>query len=172
MTWHIDKIDLKLLDLLNEQGRIRRNELAEAVGLSIPSVSERLEKLEKRGVITGYTVLIDEKKLGFDITSYIRVRMESSKHYPALSKHVQKEDEILECYTVTGEGSHLLKVKTQNTSSLEKLLARIQSWPGVIGTETSFVLSTLKHSFNVPAEKAFKDIEKIRFEESTTTKRL
>lgn len=165
MTWHIDTIDLKLLDMLNEQGRIRRNELAEAVGLSIPSVSERLEKLERRGIIKGYTLLVDEKMLGYDITSFIRVRMESSKHYDNFAKHVIREDEVLECYSITGEGSHMLKVKTKNTGSLEKLLARIQSWTGVVGTDTSFVLSTIKETVNLPAEKSFKDFENVRITE-------
>ncbi len=151
--------------MLNEQGRIRRNELAEAVGLSIPSVSERLEKLEKRGIIKGYTLLVDEKKLGYDITSFIRVRMESSKYYENFSKHVIKEDEVLECYSITGEGSHMLKVKTKNTGSLENLLARIQSWSGVASTETSFVLSIIKEKVNLPAQKSFKDDEHVRIAE-------
>ncbi|NTW49253.1 MAG: Lrp/AsnC family transcriptional regulator [Chlorobiales bacterium] len=170
MTWHLDKTDLKLIDLLSQKGRMRRNELAEEVGLSIPSVSERLEKLERREVIKGYTVIIDEKKLGYDIISFITINVESSKHYQSLIKHIQHEDEVLECYSITGSGSHLVKAMTQNTASLEKLLARIQAWPGVIGTQTSLVLSTTKHASNIKAEKAFKDIEKIRFEESTVNK--
>lgn len=170
MTWHLDKTDLKLIDLLGQNGRMRRNELAEEVGLSIPSVSERLEKLERREVIKGYTVIIDEKVLGYDIIAFITVQVESSKHYQSLIKHIQHEDEILECYSITGSGSHLVKAITQNTGSLEKLLARVQAWPGVSGTQTSLVLSTIKHATNVKAEKAFKDVEKIKFEESPAAK--
>jgi Lrp/AsnC family leucine-responsive transcriptional regulator len=159
MSWHLDKTDLKLLELLSERGRMRRNELAEAVGLSIPSVSERLEKLQNRGIIKGYTVLIDEKKIGYDIKAFIRVTMESSKYYPTFVAHVQKEDEILECYSITGEGSHILKVLVPNTSALEALLAKIQSWQGVTGTSTSVVLSEHKKTNRLNALKALKILE-------------
>lgn len=159
MSWHIDKIDLKLLELLSENGRMRRNELAEAVGLSIPSVSERLEKLQNRGVIKGYTVLVDEKKIGYDIKAFIRVTMESSRHYASFIAHVQKEDEILECYSITGEGSHILKVLVPNTTALEMLLAKIQSWQGVTGTTTSVVLSEHKKTNRINAIKALKIAE-------------
>ncbi len=141
---------------------MRRNELAEAVGLSIPSVSERLEKLQNRGIIKGYTVLIDEKKIGYDIKAFIRVTMESSKYYPTFLAHVQKEDEILECYSITGEGSHILKVLVPNTSALEALLAKIQSWQGVTGTTTSIVLSEHKKTNRVNALKALKILESNR----------
>jgi Lrp/AsnC family leucine-responsive transcriptional regulator len=67
-------------------------------------------------------------------------------------EHVMKEEEIMECYSVTGEGSHILKVMTHNTGSLERFLSRIQSWPGVLGTNTSFVLSQLKKNNRISAE--------------------
>jgi Lrp/AsnC family transcriptional regulator, leucine-responsive regulatory protein len=159
VSWHLDKIDLKLLELLSEHGRMRRNELAEAVGLSIPSVSERLEKLQTRGIIKGFTVLVDEKKLGYDIKAFIRVTMESSKFYQPFITHVQKEDEILECYSITGDGSHILKVMVQNTAALEALLAKIQSWQGITGTSTSIALTEIKKSVRINSQKTIKNIE-------------
>ncbi|MBC8041962.1 MAG: Lrp/AsnC family transcriptional regulator [Rhizobacter sp.] len=159
MSAYLDKTDLKLIELLSERGRMRRNELAEAVGLSIPSVSERLDKLQTRDVITGYTVTVDEKKLGYDIIAFIRITTESSKHYTSLVSHLKSEDEILECFSITGEGSHLVKAMTCNTASLEKLLARIQSWPGVSGTQTSIVLSELKKSNRINGQKTLKQLE-------------
>ncbi|MCS7012543.1 MAG: Lrp/AsnC family transcriptional regulator [Chloroherpetonaceae bacterium] len=159
MSWHLDKIDLKLIEMLSEDGRARRSELAEAVGLSIPSVSERLEKLEARGVIKGFTAIVDVKKLGYDIIAFIRVTMDSSKHYPSLIQHVQKEDEITECYSITGEGSHLIKAIVSDTGALERLLARIQSWTGVTGTQTDIVLSEIKRSNRINAQKTLKCLE-------------
>ncbi len=140
----LDEIDLKILKLLQENGRIKRNEIAQATGLSVPSVSERMKKLEDAGIIKGYTAILDSKKLGKDITAFVFVSIDSSKNYPLFIERVMDVDEILECHSITGEGSHLLKVKTENTSTLEKLLARIQSWPGVTGTRTNIVLSTIK----------------------------
>jgi Lrp/AsnC family leucine-responsive transcriptional regulator len=144
-----DEIDLKILKMLQENGRVKRNEIAQATGLSVPSVSERMKKLEDAGIIKGYTAILDSKKLGKDITAFVFVSIDSSKNYPLFIERVMDVDEILECHSITGEGSHLLKVKTENTSTLEKLLARIQSWPGVTGTRTNIVLSTIKETTKI-----------------------
>ena len=142
----IDDLDIKILKILQEKGRTKRNEIGEAVGLSIPSVSERLNKLESKGVLEGYYAKVNKKAFGYDIMVYIHVIMESSKHYKNLIAHVDKIPQILECHSVLGEGSHLLKAIVKNTESLEKLLSEIQSWPGVSATKTTFVLSTIKET--------------------------
>lgn len=142
----LDEIDLKILDTLQKNGRTRRNDLAEAIKLSLPSASERLRKLEEAGYITGYYARLNPKLLGKDITAFIIVSMDSSKHYSTFVEHANTYDEILECHAITGEGSHLLKVRTENTSTLEKLLAKIQSWQGVTGTRTHLVLSSSKET--------------------------
>ncbi len=148
----LDDIDVKILDILQREGRTRRNDLAAAVGLSLPAVSERLRKLEESGIITGYQALVDHKKLGKDITAFVFVTIDSSRHFAAFLDHVAAIDDILECHAVTGEASHLLKVRTSNTSSLEKLLARIQSWTGVQGTHTDLVLSSSKETRRIRVE--------------------
>ncbi|OGU31289.1 MAG: AsnC family transcriptional regulator [Ignavibacteria bacterium GWA2_35_9] len=140
----LDDLDIKMLNMLQKKARTKRNELAEAVELSIPSVSERLHKLETNGVIEGYYTKLNRKIFGFDIMAYILVVMESSKHYRSLITHVEKKPEILECHSVLGEGSHLLKALVKNSEALEKLLSEIQAWTGVVSTKTTFVLSTLK----------------------------
>lgn len=148
----LDDIDLKILDILQKNGRTKRNDLAEAVQLSLPSVSDRLKKLEDSGVITGYYATVDPKKLGKDITAFIFVTVDSSKHYASFLEHARQVGDILECHAITGEGSHLLKVRTANTNSLEKLLAKIQAWTGVTSTRTHLVLSTSKETFYVNIE--------------------
>jgi Lrp/AsnC family leucine-responsive transcriptional regulator len=145
----LDDIDIKILEILQKNGRARRNDLAETVGLSLPSASERLRKLEETGIITGYYAKLDAKKLGKDVTAFIRVTVDSSRHFASLIEHANGSDEILECHAITGEGTHLLKVRTENTSTLEKLLARIQAWPGVTGTLTSVILSTSKETTRI-----------------------
>ncbi len=142
----VDALDIKILNMLQCKGRTKRNQIAEEVGLSIPSVSERLKKLEENGIIEGYFARLNKKSFGFDIMAYILVVMESSKHYKTLLSKVDHIPEILECHSVLGEGSHLLKAVTKNTGSLEKLLGEIQSWPGVTATKTTFVLSTIKET--------------------------
>ena len=142
----LDDLDIKILNILQQKGRTKRNELAEVAGLSIPSISDRLHKLEERGVIEGYYTKLNKKAFGYDIMVYILVMMESSKHFKGLITRVEKIPSIIECHSVLGEGSHLLKAIVRNSESLEKLLGDIQSWPGVMSTKTTFVLSTIKET--------------------------
>lgn len=150
----LDDIDVTILDLLQKAGRTRRNELAELVGLSLPAASERLRKLEEANVITGYHATLNSKLLGKDITAFVTVTIDSSKHFAAFVEHVNSTDDILECHGITGEGTHLLKVRTENTESLEKLLGKVQSWLGVAKTTTSMVLSTSKETTKVKVHKS------------------
>lgn len=150
----IDEIDAKILSLLQAHGRMKRNAIAEEVGLSVPSVSERMRKLEERGVLTGYHATIDAKRVHYDITAFIRVVTDGSNQYADLIAHACETPEVLEVHSITGEGSHILKVRTRNTTSLERLLSRVQSWPGVRNTVTSIVLSTFKETREVPVEPA------------------
>ena len=148
----LDEIDIALMDVLQKQGRTKRNELAEKTGLSVPAVSERMKKLEEAGFITGYRALVDPRKLGWDVTAFIVATVDSSKHYGNFLDKVQKTDEVTECHAITGEGTHLLKVRARSTEELEKLLAKIQSWVGVARTMTRVVLSSPKESTHVPVE--------------------
>lgn len=142
----LDNLDIQILKTLQVNGRTKRNELAEQVGLSVPSVSDRLKKLEDNKIIEGYLTKVNKQAFGLDIMAFILVIMDSSKHYKDLIKHVDKHHSILECHSVLGEGSHLLKVLVKNTEALEKLLSEIQTWNGVTGTKTTYVLSTVKET--------------------------
>ena len=142
----LDDLDIQILKTLQVSGRTKRNALAEQVSLAVPSVSERLKKLEDSKIIEGYFAKINKQAFGLDIMAFILVIMDSSKHYKDLIKHVDKHKSILECHSVLGEGSHLVKVLVKNTEALEKLLSEIQTWTGVIGTKTTYVLSTIKET--------------------------
>jgi Lrp/AsnC family transcriptional regulator, leucine-responsive regulatory protein len=142
----LDDIDQKILEIIQSQGRMRRNDLADRVGLSLPSVSERLRKLEEAGIITGYFAKLNHKMLGKDVAAFVLVTVDSSKHYNSFVEHVEAAEDILECHAITGEGTHLLKIRTDNTTTLEKLLGKIQSWTGVTKTTTSIVLSSTKET--------------------------
>jgi len=155
----LDEIDITILKNLQENGRIKRNELAEIVGLSVPSLSERMKKLEDHKIIKGYHAILDRYAFHYDIMAFVLVVMESSKSYEKFIEQVKKTPEILECHSILGEGSHLLKVIAKETKELESLLSKIQSWSGVTKTITSFVLSTLKEttSINLQSKKETKN---------------
>ena len=148
----IDTIDAQILTLLQADGRAKRKDIAEAVGLSLPSVSDRMRKLEERGVLTGYHAVLDAKRLGHDVTAFVAVVSDGSEHYPEFVAAVTAMPEVLELHSVTGEGSHMLKVRVRNTTALEALLGRLQAVPGVRGTRTSLVLSTQKETRTLPTE--------------------
>jgi Lrp/AsnC family leucine-responsive transcriptional regulator len=148
----IDEIDAKILELLQQDGRMKRSDVADEVDLSISAVSERMRKLEERGVIQGYKAVVDAKRLRLDITAFIRVSVDGSEHYSSFIDRVTNMEQVLEVHSITGAGSHVMKVRTKNTTSLERFLSEIQAIPGVTQTTTSITLSTFKESRAVPAE--------------------
>jgi Lrp/AsnC family leucine-responsive transcriptional regulator len=150
LSTDLDAIDLQILKALQGNGRIQLGALAEMVALSAPAVAERLRKLEERGIVLGFTTKLSPAALALDITGFIQVRVDSSTHYPKFLARAVAHDEVMECHAITGDASHILKIRTRNTGTLEALLAEIQRWPGVIGTRTSLVLSTHKESLALP----------------------
>jgi len=146
----LDEIDLKILSTLQNNKRTKRNKLAEEVKLSIPSVSERLRKLEESGVILGYHSVLDARSVGLEVTAFIFLTTESSKFYAKIIERATEHEEILECHAITGDGSHILKIRTESTETLENLLSKIQAWSGVVNTRTDVVLSSPKETNVLP----------------------
>ena len=138
----LDAIDLQIINLLQEHGRIPLVKLGEQVGLSAPSVNERVKKLEDGGVIIGYHATVDATRLGKDVTAFIGVSIAHPKTISLFEESVALLDDVLECHHVTGQHTLMMKVKTENTSSLERLISTIRSIEGVARTETMVVLST------------------------------
>src|SRR5512143_3248580 len=139
----LDDIDRHILVLLQEDCRTAYARIGEQVGLSAPAVLERIKKREAAGVITGYHAALDARALGLDVTAFIGVITDSPDSIEHFEEQVLGVDEVLECHHVTGEYTLLLKAKTANTSSLERLISRIRALDGVARTETTVVLSTL-----------------------------
>ena len=146
----LDSIDLKILEILQERGRTKRNQLAEEVSLSIPSISERMHKMEKAAVIKGYHAVVNAKRIGLEVMAFVMIRVGPVKNQHDFMDEIISNDEVLECHAITGEGSYLLKVRTETTESLEELLMKIQQCPGVENTITNIVLSTSKETPVLP----------------------
>jgi Lrp/AsnC family leucine-responsive transcriptional regulator len=141
---HLDKTDKKILDILQTKGRDTASHIAEAIGMSVPAVAERIRKLQESNIILGYQAVVNPRKVGLDVGALITVVSESSEHYNEVIENVKKSNEITQCFTTTGNGSHILIARTKNTHTLEQLLRQVQSWPGVIRTETQLILSSYK----------------------------
>lgn len=152
-----DSKDRTILDLLQANARISASDIAQEIGMSVPAVTERIRKLVDQGLIKGFHAHLSSKELAYDVTAFLTVVMSSAAHYDDFIQHSQQTPEILECHSITGEGSHIIKIRTRNTSSLETLLRTIQTWPGVQRTHTMVVMSTYKETFNIPLDTPASD---------------
>lgn len=150
MSFNLDETDITILNHLQKEGRTQRNKLATIVNLSVPSVSERMRKLQDRNYIEGFHAVLNSREFGFDITAFIFIEVESSSYHRSFVEKAVQEDEVLECHSITGDGSHMLKIRTKNTASLENLLTTIQSWEGVKKTRSNIVLTTFKETRELP----------------------
>jgi Lrp/AsnC family leucine-responsive transcriptional regulator len=146
----VKETDRRICAILQRNARLPLTAIAEQVGLSLPAVREHLRKLEEQGIIEGYFTKLNPKAFGYDITAFVFVFVESSTHYADFIARCKRRAEILECHAITGEASHVLKVRTHDTASLEQLLSEIQRWPGIRRTLTSLVLSTHVETLALP----------------------
>ena len=145
----MDVIDVKILEVLQENSRVSISELSRKVNLSLSAVSERLKKLENSNIISKYTVILDPKLLGKDLSVMISIGLESTSQTQAFLDFVETEPEILECHYITGEYDYMLKVTTTNTHTLEMIMNRIKSFHGIKRTQTNVILSTTKQLHSV-----------------------
>ena len=135
---HMDKIDRKIISLLQENARYPLKYLAQKVFLSSPAVSTRIERLEKNGIITGYHATVDPVALGYHITAFINLTLhpkQKDEFYP----YVTPCPNVLECNCVTGLYSIMLKVAFPSTMELDTFIGHLQQYGN---TQTQIVFST------------------------------
>ena len=141
---NLDHIDKQIISILQHKGRDSASHIAIEIGMSVPAVTDRIRKLQEASVITSFQAIIDPRMIGLDVSALITIISESSAHYTEVVEFAKKTEEVIQCFTTTGNGSHVLIIQTENTRSLEILLRQIQAWPGVMRTETQIILSNYK----------------------------
>lgn len=146
----LDDIDRQILAVLQDDCKTPLARIGEIVGLSAPSVVERVRKLEQSGVIRGYHAVLDGRRLGLDVWAFIGVSINYPKMITSFEREALAMPEVLEMHHVTGAHSLLLKVKTRNTAALEALISRLRSIDGVLRTDTMVVFSTRAERTQVP----------------------
>ena len=149
-----DATDRRILSILQSDGRRTFAEVAERVGLSAPSVHERVKKLEARGVIRRYGAVLDAGYLGFGILAFVAVIQDSRADWAELARHFAAIPEILECHHVAGEEDFLLKACARDTADLERILNLVQATDQVDSTRTTVVLSSTFADRGLPVEAA------------------
>lgn len=156
----MDKIDILILEILQKDARTSASDISKKVKLSVPSVSERIKKLNKK-IINSYAAILNHKEANLDVTAFIFIVSEHSDHYKEFVSKTKKTKEVLECHSVTGRGSHILKIRVKNSQAFEDLLYEIQNWPGVSRTQSNIVLSTYKETAHIDLS-SLEEIYKIK----------
>ena len=146
----LDSIDYNILAELQKDGRKSASHIAEKINVSIPTITERIKKLQESGVIIGFQVIVNPTSIGLDVSAIITIISGSSQHYKKVTLEAEKTREVVQCFSTTGNGSHTLLISTKNSETLEELLRKIQSWPGVTRTETQIILSSYKNGIMLP----------------------
>ncbi|MDJ1138061.1 Lrp/AsnC family transcriptional regulator [Streptomyces iconiensis] len=144
MTRQLDDVDRTILRAMTADGRQTVRALARAVGLSEPSVRERLQRLERDGVITGYHAALDPASVDAATAAFVALRFEPGEAAKAVvNERLARETCVLEVYEVAGEDCYWLKVRASGTDALADTLDRIRAIPPVRGTSTTIVLRTV-----------------------------
>ena len=144
MTGALDSTDLAIIDLLVRDGRQPAAQIAERIGLSRPAVAERIDKLEREGILRGTTAVIDPRAFGREVTAFISARRQGKLDAKAKSelRRILARDEVLEMHSVAGEDCYLLKVRTESIGSLNTLVSELTGAPLALSTRTTIVLAT------------------------------
>lgn len=149
----LDRVDRKILALIQEKATYSHAELAERVGASSASCWRRIKSLEAEGYLVGCVRLADPEKLGCGVTVICNVRVESYSHELSQSfeKFVQENPEIVECFSMSGDWDYLLKVVAADVANYNSfLMEKLLSHPSVSSASSHFVLETTKYTTALP----------------------
>ena len=154
----LDRYDRRILEVLQEEGRISNQELADCIGLSPSPCLRRVKALEKGGVLTAYRALVDSRKLGLTLMALIYISMDrhTPDRFANFEAKVKELPEVLECLLVTGQDAdYPLKVVVGDMDAYQKLLLnKITRIQGVTGVHSSFVLRKVVDKTALPVGKA------------------
>lgn len=149
----LDRIDRRILDVLQRNGRITNSELAEQVSLSASACLRRVQRLEHNGVISGYAALVDPRAVGLGLQAFVRVQLarhdaQSIAHFV---QRIGESAEVVACHALTGDMDYLLHVVVEDLDHFSRfLLDRLLNESGVADVNSSFVLRTVKQTGALP----------------------
>jgi len=138
----VDDIDVQLLGLLQADARSSYTDLARAVGLSAPSVHDRVRRLERSGVLRGYAAVVDPAAVGLGVTALVGILQREGAEQDDLAAALALIEEVEDCWFVAGEEAFVVKVRVADVDALEHTLGALRRTTGVARTRTTVVLST------------------------------
>jgi Lrp/AsnC family transcriptional regulator, leucine-responsive regulatory protein len=143
----LDSVDLKILKILQDDGRISNLELSQMIGLSPAPTLERVKKLEKAGIIKGYQAVLDLYRLGLGTETFMQVSLAYNKQNAIdnFMEQISKIDEIIECYQITGASDFILRILVKDVSAYEALVReKLSHVTEITNMQTMVILSTIK----------------------------
>jgi Lrp/AsnC family leucine-responsive transcriptional regulator len=146
----VDEIDRSLVAALVADARASFAQLARLVGLSAPSVQERVRRLERRGIITGYYAAVDQRLAGLGVTALVGIHQTESAELADVAERLAGVVEIEDCFFVAGDNAFVVKVRVPDVAALESTIGRLQRIDGIAQTRTTVVLSTKWEHRQVP----------------------
>ena len=151
----IDKIDYKILRILQNNAKITNSQLSKRVGLSPAPTLERVKKLEKNGIIDGYHAKLNLSKIGLGVSTFVHVTLKghNKKNINIFLKEINKVDNVIECHHITGTGDFILKIVAKDIASYQELmLDKISEIEVTDSLQSMVILSTLKENKIMPLD--------------------
>jgi Lrp/AsnC family leucine-responsive transcriptional regulator len=151
----LDDIDRKIIDALQEDGRMTAQQLADRVGLSPSPCARRVRIMEDAGVITGYAALIDQDLVGLPISVFASIKLERQREseLERFNTAIARWPEVVDCYLMTGQRDYLLRVVVRDLHAYDRFLKeKLTRLDGVASIESSFALAQIKRSNRLPLE--------------------
>lgn len=153
MKNEIDAIDRRIIRLLQADGKRKIRAIAETLKMSNTPVFERIKRLESEGFIKGYTAIVDNEKLGFGLTAFCSVSLQTHKKefIQSFEKEVKKLPEVLETYHMAGAFDYLLKVHTKSMKEYQEFISnKLSSIEGIGQVQSYFVMTEIKNENILP----------------------
>lgn len=145
---NLDDVDIQILNLLQEDCRLSFNKLATKLGKSVGTAFNHVKRLQKKGVLTGYTVLLDSVKIGYDLTAVILIQAEG-KHLLDVENEIAQIPNVVAVYDITGEYDAMVVTKFKDRASLNAFIKNLLTKPYIKRTVTNIALNVVKEDFRV-----------------------
>ncbi|AAU48783.1 winged helix-turn-helix transcriptional regulator [Burkholderia mallei] len=152
----LDKLDRRILKLLQEDGRMAMKDLAERVGLTVTPCIERVRRMERDGVITGYHARVDPSQLGASLLVFVEITLDhkNGNMFEQFRREVMKIDEVLECHLVSGDSDYLIKARIGEMADYRKLLGDILlQLPGAVQSKSYVVMEEIKETLMIAVDE-------------------
>ncbi len=149
----LDRTDLRILDILQQEGRLSNQEIAERVALSPSPCLRRIKRLEDLGVIRQYVALLEPQRIGLGLLAYVTVKLHKHGKMPMeeFGARVQTWPEVVACYAMTGEMDYLLRVHVEDLPHFSRfVMDQLLKHPGVVDIKSSFALQRIKDTTALP----------------------